>query len=470
MGHAHGIVDSDKCFVIDPITRTITNTSEKVKLIQFDHDSERFTFECPRMIEGHDMTLCNSVRVQYINLNKRTGEDSCGVYEVEDLAVDSEDSTVVKFSWLISRNATKFVGTLNFLIDFRCVSDDGTVAYAWHTDIFKGVTVSAGMNNDETIEEKYPDILEQWKNEIMAAIPEVAPQTVKKIESLDKTNMVTIRSLDSGSYIFYGYFKPYNGADATMMFSSDILVNIVKGKNDTQAQIFYPYNNMVQHLKITDSSYEKKNIYLDNVGIQSDWNQNGTNALDYVKNRPCYKITTVTNAWQELKSGQFGMTSADFSGDGLPQLFADAMEYGNAVKGKFTMSVTKTGADSPTYSGTFGDPVDSVLVNGKTSRVYTTTDGKFSMSEQIQNSGQYKLNLMESTMMGDVMYSAYVINMQMPSETTAFVPLEDGYIPDTIQRVGEDVILKSSTSGSTKKFKITVNDSGELSATETTDA
>ena len=43
--------------------------------------------------------------------------------------------------------------------------------------------------------------------------------------------------------------------------------------------------------------------------------------------------------------------------------------------------------------------------------------------------------------------------------------LED-YIPDTIQRVGDDVIIPSSTLDSTKKFKITVDDSGAITATE----
>ena len=42
--------------------------------------------------------------------------------------------------------------------------------------------------------------------------------------------------------------------------------------------------------------------------------------------------------------------------------------------------------------------------------------------------------------------------------------LED-YIPDTIQRVGDDVIILSSTPDSNKKFKITVDDSGAISAT-----
>lgn len=46
--------------------------------------------------------------------------------------------------------------------------------------------------------------------------------------------------------------------------------------------------------------------------------------------------------------------------------------------------------------------------------------------------------------------------------------LSEDYIPDTIQRTGNEVIIPSSTPDSTKRFKITVDDSGTLSATEVT--
>ena len=46
--------------------------------------------------------------------------------------------------------------------------------------------------------------------------------------------------------------------------------------------------------------------------------------------------------------------------------------------------------------------------------------------------------------------------------------MDEAYIPDSIQRVGGDIIIPSSTADSTKKFKITVDDSGTISATEVT--
>ena len=49
--------------------------------------------------------------------------------------------------------------------------------------------------------------------------------------------------------------------------------------------------------------------------------------------------------------------------------------------------------------------------------------------------------------------------------STTVVPLDEKYIPSSIQRVGYDVILNSSTEGSEKKFRITVDDTGTLTAT-----
>ena len=167
MAHTHNVIDDDLRFIIDPSTREIGNGSQKVKLMQYDHNSEQFTFEIPRFVEGHDMSLCNSIRVNYININKSTREQHPGVYEVSDIQVE-EDNII--FSWLVSRNATQYVGPLNFLIKFMCFDEDSNVIYEWHTDIFKNASVSTGMNNEESIEEVYPDILEKWKDDILAEV------------------------------------------------------------------------------------------------------------------------------------------------------------------------------------------------------------------------------------------------------------------------------------------------------------
>lgn len=88
---------------------------------------------------------------------------------------------------------------------------------------------------------------------------------IQRIESTDTENMLVLRELESGSYVLYGRFKPYAGADSTMTFSSGLLVNVLKRTADTQIQIFYPVNNCVQHLTITDTEYTRKDVYLNDL-------------------------------------------------------------------------------------------------------------------------------------------------------------------------------------------------------------
>lgn len=54
--------------------------------------------------------------------------------------------------------------------------------------------------------------------------------------------------------------------------------------------------------------------------------------------------------------------------------------------------------------------------------------------------------------------------------TEEIEPLDDRLLSNNIQRVGSDLIINSSTEGSTKKFKLVVDDSGTLSASEITKA
>lgn len=166
--HSHPVYDSDEHYTIDPISRNITNVkSKKTSLIQYDHNSERFSFDIPRYVEGHDMTLCNKVEIHYLNLDSMKRERRVGVYEVEDLMVTTEDDQVAVFTWLISQNCTELAGSLSYIIMFACV-EDGETTYRWHTAINASIIIAKGMNNEEAITAplEFPDILQQWKEEL----------------------------------------------------------------------------------------------------------------------------------------------------------------------------------------------------------------------------------------------------------------------------------------------------------------
>lgn len=165
MAHLHCVYDGDTHFEISPVTREIENTTGKTVIMQNDHNSERFTFEIPRYVDGHDMSLCNRVEVHYNNIDASTKDANKDVYEVEDLQLSPDSDDVVICSWLISGNATKYAGSLNFVLRFACLTGS-TIDYQWLTDIYREITVSESINNTQNVAEDNTDILAQWKAEL----------------------------------------------------------------------------------------------------------------------------------------------------------------------------------------------------------------------------------------------------------------------------------------------------------------
>lgn len=168
--HQHDVIDSDSYFIIDPITRAVENTSgSKNLLMQYDHASERYTFELPRYVEGHDMSLCTAVKVHYNNIESGTLIENADVNDLDDLHVDPTDANKVICSWLIKRQATQLVGSLNFLVQYLCATSDGTITYEWHSDIYKNIEIREGRNNGPAAVSDYTDILEQWRAKLSGA-------------------------------------------------------------------------------------------------------------------------------------------------------------------------------------------------------------------------------------------------------------------------------------------------------------
>ena len=166
MSHLHNVYDSDNKFIVDGISRVIKNAStSKTTVMQFDHNSEVFTFEVPRYIEGHDMMLCNRVEVHYLNIDTVTKEEKEGIYLVDDLTVSADDENKLTCSWVISQNATGLVGSLNFLLRFICVTDD-VIDYVWNTAIHSGIYVSKGIYNSDIVAEQYIDTIKAWENRL----------------------------------------------------------------------------------------------------------------------------------------------------------------------------------------------------------------------------------------------------------------------------------------------------------------
>lgn len=264
MAHLHSIYDNDAHFCIDPVTRRIKeDTSLKTLLAQGDHNSERFTFELPRIIEGHDMSLCDKVEIHYLN------GTNPGVYEVDDLQISPNSDDVVIFSWLISNNATQLAAALAFAIKLACTTD-GVVDYAYNTLPYEKVNVGKSINNGEVIIQEYADILAQWKQELYDAATNVevdATLTVsgkpadaavvgKKFSSLSEEIADISSGTDGKSAYQYAVEGGYTGTEAA--FSEKLAQEQLAGTTDelTPAQVYEAVSAGIPvKVQYTDSTY-----------------------------------------------------------------------------------------------------------------------------------------------------------------------------------------------------------------------
>ena len=202
MAARHSVYDSDSHFIIDPITRSVTCTSKKLQLMQHDHNSERFTFEIPRYVEGHDMLECD-VQIHYVNSG--SGEESSDVYVVDDVQLSPLSQEMVIGSWLVSGKATKYVGTLNFCIRFVCF-EGSNIDYQWFSDTYTGIKITKSIYNSdisESDEFQNPVLIESWKREILASIVVNVDGTTKSAqaakESADQANKSATIAGDSAN-------------------------------------------------------------------------------------------------------------------------------------------------------------------------------------------------------------------------------------------------------------------------------
>ena len=231
MAHAHSVYDSDNHFSINPTTRVIVNeSSTKNTVVQNDHNSERFTFELPRYIEGHDMSVCDRVEVHYLNIEAVSQAISSGVYEVDDLQVSPVDNKVVICSWLISNNATKYEGKTSFLIRFACTTD-GDFDYVWNTAVYSDITVSKGIYNSGVVIENYADILAQWHRDLF----EEGGNAVVNIKDAEATAIDALKNAANAKEqeVLNNIPDDYQTLDANVTEYKkkvDGLANAIKGK------------------------------------------------------------------------------------------------------------------------------------------------------------------------------------------------------------------------------------------------
>lgn len=224
------VADKDYHFLINPIDRSINpypdssenapNATNKIKIMQYDHNSEVFTIELPRWVEGHDMLRCNRIEVHFLNIGDAGTNEGIHLIDTDTITKIAGDVERIMFSWPISMAATQYVGTLSFAIRFACAepaksvnADEAELLYAWNTLPYSKIQVGKSINNTDVVLEKYQDILSQWEYKLGIGVKSVK-QTTKSLVS-GGTNVITVTLTDGRTSTFeiLNGLSPKKGVD-----------------------------------------------------------------------------------------------------------------------------------------------------------------------------------------------------------------------------------------------------------------
>lgn len=128
--------------------------------VQYDHNVETVTFDCPRYWDDLDMSKLNI----YINYMRKDRELGC--YKATDITVDETDQSIMHFNWTISQNVSLVKGELKFLVCIKKADADGNEENHWNSELNSEMYISEGLEVDKVVLEPYPDVISQWEDEV----------------------------------------------------------------------------------------------------------------------------------------------------------------------------------------------------------------------------------------------------------------------------------------------------------------
>ena len=150
----------------------IINVPDELKrlAVQYDHDIETVTFDCPRYWDEHDMSKMG-VYINYLCADK-----TAGIYQANNVKVDETDSTVMHFDWTISRNVSFVAGPIAFLVCVRNADTEGFEKNHWNSEICTSCYISKGLEYDGEVIDNImsPDLIEQWRKKINEITDDIA--------------------------------------------------------------------------------------------------------------------------------------------------------------------------------------------------------------------------------------------------------------------------------------------------------
>ena len=141
----HIVIGDDRFITVPDMLKRIA--------VQYDHDIETVTFDCPRYWDDIDISAMKI----YINYMRADG--GRGMYHVDNIYIDETNIDLFHFTWTISKNVTMAKGTLTFLICAKKTDSDGNEKVHWNTELNREMYISEGLECEEQVKSSYPDVI-----------------------------------------------------------------------------------------------------------------------------------------------------------------------------------------------------------------------------------------------------------------------------------------------------------------------
>lgn len=143
----HIVVGSDRFITVPDELKRIA--------VQFDHNVETVTFDCPRYWDGIDMSIMR------IYINYMRPDNVKGTYVATDVSIDNDDPNMMHFNWTISKDVTMAKGSISFLVCITKINEDGNEVNHWNSELNRELTVSEGLECQEVIAAEYADVISE---------------------------------------------------------------------------------------------------------------------------------------------------------------------------------------------------------------------------------------------------------------------------------------------------------------------
>lgn len=197
--------DTEEHIVIDENRYITIPDALKRIAVQFDHDIETVTFDCPRYWDGLDMSEMK-VYINYMRPDKNRG-----MYWVNEVVIDEDDTNIMHFNWTISKNVTLVKGNVSFLVCIKKTDADGNEENHWNSELNSDMYISEGLECEESIVSEYPDVITDLLTR-MDYVEEIAtPDTMQQYVNEFLTTTPELRN------ITYDYLKEHNPTTAEDM-------------------------------------------------------------------------------------------------------------------------------------------------------------------------------------------------------------------------------------------------------------